>query len=288
MFGFQRIGDFVCAGGDMQSRGFLIGGTAGRTTLAGEGLQHQDGHSLINASTIPNCIAYDPTYAYELAVIIHNGLQRMMGKQENIFYYITCMNENYSHPKMPENTEAGILKGMYLLKDGKNKESDSRPQLMGSGTILREVLAAADMLDKDFSISCDVWSVTSFNELRREALEIDRSNQLNPSARKKYSYLHKCLKNKKGPFIAATDYMKLVPDQIQKWIPGKYTTLGTDGYGRSDARKALRDHFEVDSRYIVLATLSSLLDEGKIEQKVVLDAIKKYKINIDKTDPVKL
>jgi pyruvate dehydrogenase E1 component len=288
MFGFQRIGDFVWAGGDMQSRGFLIGGTAGRTTLAGEGLQHQDGHSLINASTIPNCIAYDPTYAYELAVIIHNGLQRMMGKQENIFYYITCMNENYSHPKMPENTEAGILKGMYLLKDGKNKEGDSRPQLMGSGTILREVLAAADMLDKDFSISCDVWSVTSFNELRREALEIDRSNQLNPSARKKYSYLHKCLKNKKGPFIAATDYMKLVPDQIQKWIPGKYTTLGTDGYGRSDARKALRDHFEVDSRYIVLATLSSLLDEGKIEQKVVLDAIKKYKINIDKTDPVKL
>ena len=288
MFGFQRIGDFVWAGGDMQSRGFLIGGTAGRTTLAGEGLQHQDGHSLINASTIPNCIAYDPTYAYELAVIIHNGLQRMMGKQENIFYYITCMNENYSHPKMPENSEVGILKGMYLLKDGKNKESDSRPQLMGSGTILREVLAAADMLDKDFSISCDVWSVTSFNELRREALEIDRSNQLNPSARKKYSYLHKCLKNKKGPFIAATDYMKLVPDQIQKWIPGKYTTLGTDGYGRSDARKALRDHFEVDSRYIVLATLSSLLDEGKIEQKVVLDAIKKYKINIDKTDPVKL
>ncbi|MDG1713707.1 MAG: pyruvate dehydrogenase (acetyl-transferring), homodimeric type [Woeseiaceae bacterium] len=288
MFGFQRIGDFVWAGGDMQSRGFLIGGTAGRTTLAGEGLQHQDGHSLINASTIPNCIAYDPTYAYELAVIIHNGLQRMMGKQENIFYYITCMNENYSHPKMPENSEVGILKGMYLLNDGKNKEGDSRPQLMGSGTILREVLAAADMLDKDFSISCDVWSVTSFNELRSEALEIDRSNQLNPSARKKYSYLHKCLKNKKGPFIAATDYMKLVPDQIQKWIPGKYTTLGTDGYGRSDARKALRDHFEVDSRYIVLATLNSLLDEGKIEQKVVLDAIKKYKINIDKTDPVKL
>ena len=288
MFGFQRIGDFVWAGGDMQSRGFLIGGTAGRTTLAGEGLQHQDGHSLINASTIPNCIAYDPTYAYELAVIIHSGLQRMMGKQENIFYYITCMNENYSHPAMPKDSETGILKGMYLLQEGKNKVGDSKPQLMGSGTILREVLVAADMLYKDFSISCDVWSVTSFNELRREALEIDRWNQLHPSSRKKYSYLQRCLKNKNGPFIATTDYMKLVPDQIQKWIPGKYTTLGTDGYGRSDARKALRDHFEVESKYIALATLNSLLDEGKIEQKVVLQAIKKYKINPNKTDPVKL
>jgi pyruvate dehydrogenase E1 component len=194
MFGFQRIGDFVWAGGDMQSRGFLIGGTAGRTTLAGEGLQHQDGHSLINASTIPNCIAYDPTYAYELAVIIHSGLQRMMGKQENIFYYITCMNENYSHPAMPKDSETGILKGMYLLQEGKNKVGDSKPQLMGSGTILREVLVAADMLYKDFSISCDVWSVTSFNELRREALEIDRWNQLHPSSRKKIFLSAKVLK----------------------------------------------------------------------------------------------
>ena len=288
MFGFQRIGDFVWAGGDMQSRGFLIGGTAGRTTLAGEGLQHQDGHSLISASSIPNCVSYDPTYAYELAVIIHDGLRRMMGKQENIFYYITCMNENYSHPAMPEGAETGILKGMYLLQEGKDKKDVLRPQLMGSGTILREVLKAAEMLKRDYAITSDVWSVTSFNELRREALEKDRWNQLHVGSKKKLSHLRKCLKGRNGPFIAATDYMKLVPDQIQNWIPGAYVTLGTDGYGRSDGRDALRDHFEVDSRYIVLAVLNALFDQGDIEKKIIIHAMKKYKIDPEKLDPVKI
>ena len=288
MFGFQRIGDFVWAGGDMQSRGFLIGGTAGRTTLAGEGLQHQDGHSLISASSIPNCVAYDPTYAYELAVIIHDGLRRMMGMQENIFYYITCMNENYIHPALPEGSEAGILKGMYLLREGKTKDNINKPQLMGSGTILREVINAADILLNDYDISSDIWSVTSFNELRREALEKDRLNQLNPGSQKKLSYVERCLKGRSGPFIAATDYMTLLPDQIQKWIPGSYTTLGTDGYGRSDGRSALRDHFEVDSRYIVLATLNALCDQGEIDQKIILQAMKKFKINPKKPDPVKV
>ena len=288
MFGFQRIGDFVWAGGDMQSRGFLIGGTAGRTTLAGEGLQHQDGHSLISASSIPNCVAYDPTYAYELAVIIHDGLRRMMGMQENIFYYITCMNENYIHPALPKGSEAGILKGMYLLREGKNKDNINKPQLMGSGTILREVINAADILLNDYDISSDIWSVTSFNELRREALEKDRLNQLNPGSQKKLSYVERCLKGRGGPFIAATDYMTLLPDQIQKWIPGSYTTLGTDGYGRSDGRSALRDHFEVDSRYIVLATLNALCDQGEIDQKIILQAMKKFKINPKKPDPVKV
>ena len=288
MFGFQRIGDFVWAGGDMQSRGFLIGGTAGRTTLAGEGLQHQDGHSLISASSIPNCVAYDPTYAYELAVIIHDGLRRMMGMQENIFYYITCMNENYIHPALPKGSEAGILKGMYLLREGKTKDNINKPQLMGSGTILREVINAADILLNDYDISSDIWSVTSFNELRREALEKDRLNQLNPGSQKKLSYLERCLKGRSGPFIAATDYMTLLPDQIQKWIPGSYTTLGTDGYGRSDGRSALRDHFEVDSRYIVLATLNALCDQGEIDQKIILQAMKKFKINPKKPDPVKV
>ena len=288
MFGFQRIGDFVWAGGDMQSRGFLIGGTAGRTTLAGEGLQHQDGHSLISASSIPNCVAYDPTYAYELAVIIHDGLRRMMGMQENIFYYITCMNENYIHPALPKGSEAGILKGMYLLREGKTKDNINKPQLMGSGTILREVINAADILLNDYDISSDIWSVTSFNELRREALEKDRLNQLNPGSQKKLSYVERCLKGRGGPFIAATDYMTLLPDQIQKWIPGSYTTLGTDGYGRSDGRSALRDHFEVDSRYIVLATLNALCDQGEIDQKIILQAMKKFKINPKKPDPVKV
>ena len=280
MFGFQRIGDFVWAGGDMQSRGFLIGGTAGRTTLAGEGLQHQDGHSLISASSIPNCVSYDPTYAYELAVIIHDGLRRMMGKQENIFYYITCMNENYSHPAMPKGAETGILKGMYLLQEGKDKKDVLRPQLMGSGTILREVLKAAEMLKRDYAITSDVWSVTSFNELRREALEKDRWNQLHVGSKKKLSHLRKCLKGRNGPFIAATDYMKLVPDQIQNWIPGAYVTLGTDGYGRSDGRDALRDHFEVDSRYIVLAVLNALFDQGDIEKKIIIHAMKLSLIHI--------
>jgi len=286
MFGFQRIGDFIWAGGDLQSRGFLMGGTAGRTTLAGEGLQHQDGHSLVNASTVPNCVSYDPTYAYELAVIIQDGLRRMIGEQENVFYYITCMNENYVQPPMPAGVEDGILRGMYLLQVG--GQGQIRPQLMGSGTILREVLAAADLLMEDFGLPSDVWSVTSFNELRRDALEVERWNQLHPQEPAKKSYIEACLGERKGPYVAATDYMKIVPDQIQRWIPGQFVSLGTDGYGRSDGRAALRDHFEVDKRYIAVTALKALADDGVLDQQTVAQAIEKYGIDPAKPDPVTL
>jgi pyruvate dehydrogenase E1 component len=284
MFGFQRIGDFVWAGADLQSRGFMIGGTAGRTTLAGEGLQHQDGHSLVAASTVPNCVSYDPTYAYELAVIIQDGLRRMIGEQENVFYYITCMNENYVHPPMPKGVEDGILKGMYLLQVG--GQGKIRVQLMGSGTILREVLAAAELLANDFGVPSDVWSVTSFNELRREALSVERWNQLHPEDEAKKSYVETCLADREGPYVAATDYMKIVPDQIHRWMPGKYVTLGTDGFGRSDSRDALRQFFEVDERYIAVSALKALADDGKLDQKTVSEAIQKYGIDPEKPDPV--
>ena len=287
MFGFQRIGDFIWAGGDMQSRGFLIGATAGRTTLAGEGLQHQDGHSLVAASTIPNCRSYDPTYAYELAVIVQDGLRRMMGEQENIFFYITCMNENYAHPPMPAGIEDGILRGMYLL-DVNESPGKVRAQLMGSGTILREVLGAAELLYDDFGIPSDVWSVTSFNELRRDALEVERWNQLHPDEEPRKCYVEEKLEGKSGPFIAATDYMKIVPDQIQRWVPGRFISLGTDGYGRSDGRAALRQHFEVDKRYIAVTALKALADDGAIDQATVRQAIEKYGIDSDRPDPVTL
>ena len=286
MFGFQRIGDFIWAGGDLQSRGFLIGGTAGRTTLAGEGLQHQDGHSLVAASTVPNCVSYDPTYAYELAVIIQDGMRRMIGDQEDVFYYITCMNENYVHPPMPAGVEDGILKGMYLLQVG--GQGKIRAQLMGSGTILREVIAAAELLEKDFRIPTDVWSVTSFNELRRDALEVERWNHLHPEAEPRKSYIEEKLANVPGPFIAATDYMKIVPDQIERWIDGRFISLGTDGYGRSDAREALRQHFEVDRRFIAVTALKALADDGVLDQKTVSQAIEKYEIDPDRPDPVTL
>ena len=286
MFGFQRIGDFIWAGGDLQSRGFLIGGTAGRTTLAGEGLQHQDGHSLVAASTVPNCVSYDPTYAYELAVIIQDGLRRMVKEQENVFYYITCMNENYVHPAMPNGVEEGILKGMYLLQVG--GQGKIRVQLMGSGTILREVLGAAELLFNDFGIPSDVWSVTSFNELRREALATERWNQLHPEDEARQCYLEGALAGREGPYVAATDYMKIVPDQVQRWIPGQYVTLGTDGYGRSDGRNALRRFFEVDKQYIAVTALKALADDGKLDQKTVAQAIQKYGIDPEKPDPVTL
>ena len=286
MFGFQRTGDFIWAGGDQQSRGFLIGGTAGRTTLAGEGLQHQDGHSLVAASTVPNCVSYDPTYAYELAVIIQDGLRRMIGEQENVFYYIACMNENYVHPPMPSGVEDGILKGMYLLRVG--GQGRIRVQLMGSGTILREVLAAAELLEEDFGIPTEVWSVTSFNELRRNGLEVERWNQLHPDATPRTCYVEQCLADRPGPYIAATDYMKIVPDQIQRWIPGTFVSLGTDGFGRSDGREALRQHFEVDKRYIAVTSLKALADDGALDQKTVAQAIEKYGIDPDRPDPATL
>ena len=235
---------------------------------------------------MPNCVSYDPTYAYELAVIIQDGLRRMIGEQENVFYYITCMNENYVHPPMPEGVEKGILKGMYQLKVG--SQGRVRAQLMGSGTILREVIGAARLLEKDFRIPTDVWSVTSFNELRRDALEVERWNQLHPGEEPRKCYIEETLAGRKGPFIAATDYMKIVPDQIQRWVPGTFVSLGTDGYGRSDDRAALRQHFEVDMRYIAVTALKALADDGVLDQKTVAAAIDKYGIDPDKPDPVRL
>ena len=285
MFGFQRIGDLAWAAGDMQARGFLLGGTAGRTTLAGEGLQHQDGQSLLLASTIPNCVAYDPTYAYELAVIMQNGLYRMVECQENVFYYITVMNENYKQPDMPDGVEAGILKGMYLLKEN-IKPLKHHVQLLGSGTILREVIEAARLLEQDFKVSSDIWSVTSFTELRREGLSVERTNRMHPNKAQQQSYVSGLLKDRKGPVIAATDYMRLFADQIRPFIDVPYVTLGTDGYGRSDTRAKLRHFFEVDAKFIVLATLKALVDAGELSVAVVDDAIKRYGINPDKLDPV--
>lgn len=285
MFGFQRIGDLAWAAGDMQARGFLLGGTAGRTTLAGEGLQHQDGHSHVLASTIPNCISYDPTYAYELAVIIQNGLYRMYEKQENVFYYITVMNENYTHPDMPKGVEEGIIKGMYLLKENKRK-SKNHVQLMGSGTILREVIQASQMLEEDFSITSDIWSITSFNELRKDGLAVERYNNMHPKNKAQESYVTSLLKGRKGPVIAATDYMRIYADQIRPFVPNRYVTLGTDGYGRSDTRVKLRHFFEVDAKFIVLSALNALVAEGTLEKSKVVDAMKRYNINPDKLDPV--
>ncbi|MFZ4076341.1 MAG: pyruvate dehydrogenase (acetyl-transferring), homodimeric type, partial [Legionellaceae bacterium] len=284
MFGFQRIGDLAWAAGDMQARGFLLGATAGRTTLAGEGLQHQDGQSLLLASTIPNCVAYDPTFAYELAVIMQDGLHRMIERQENVFYYITVMNENYTHPDMPQGVEEGILKGMYLLQETK-KPLKHHVQLMGSGTILREVIEAARLLLEAFDISSDVWSVTSFTELRREGLRVERANRLHPEQAQRESYVKQLLKDRKGPVIAATDYMRLFADQIRPFIDSPYITLGTDGYGRSDTRSKLRHFFEVDAKFIVLATLKALADEGAISTRVVVDAMKRYGIDPEKIDP---
>ena len=284
MFGFQRVGDFVWAAGDMQSRGFLIGGTAGRTTLAGEGLQHQDGHSHLLASTYPNCVCYDPAYAYELAVIVHDGLKRMFESQENVFFYISCMNENYTQPAMPEGAEEGILRGAHRIKEG--GAGDTRVQLLGSGTILRETLAAAKMLQGDFGICADVWSVTSFNVLRREAQDLERWNRLHPMDDPKTSFVEECFGDCEGPFVAATDYMTIVADQIRQWIPGRYVTLGTDGFGRSDARKALRAHFEVDCNHIAVAALKALADEGKIGRDKVEEAIRRYGIDQEKPNPV--
>jgi pyruvate dehydrogenase E1 component len=282
MFGFQRVGDFIWAAGDIQARGFLMGGTSGRTTLAGEGLQHQDGHSQLIATTVPNCVAYDPTYAYELAVIIHDGMRRMYAEQESIFYYITVMNENYAQPAMPAGVEAGILSGGYLLQIG--GRGKVRATLLGSGTILRECLAAAKILEDDYGIPADVLSVTSFSELRREALETERWNLLHPGDTVRVPYVRQLLKDRGGPVVAATDYMRSVPDQIREWVGGRYVTLGTDGYGRSDSRAALRRHFEVDRNYIALAALKALADEGQIDGATVAKAIKA--LGIDPAKPV--
>jgi pyruvate dehydrogenase E1 component len=284
MFGFQRIGDFAWAAGDMQARGFLIGGTAGRTTLAGEGLQHQDGHSQLVATTIPNCVAYDPTFAYELAVIVQDGLRRMYTDEESVFYYVTVMNENYVQPAMPEGVRDGILKGLYLLKQG--GKGKVRANLLGSGTILREVLKAAEVLEKDYGVAADVFSAPSFSELRREALDAERWNLLHPDQPPRVPYVRELLARHQGPFVAATDYMRLVPDQVRQWVPGAYHVLGTDGYGRSDSRAALRHFFEVDHRYVAVAALKALADEGKLDRGTVVSAIEKFGIDPEKPNPV--
>jgi pyruvate dehydrogenase E1 component len=284
MFGFQRVGDFIWAAADSQVRGFLVGGTAGRTTLAGEGLQHQDGHSQLIATTVPNCVAYDPTFAYELAVIVQDGLRRMYEAQEKVFYYITCMNENYAHPPIPKGVEQGILKGMYLLQIG--GRGKVRVNLLGSGTILRESLAAAEILEKEYGVPADVFSVPSFSELRREALDVERWNLLHPDQPQRQAYVGACLQGRPGPFIAATDYMRAVPDQIRQWVPNRYVVLGTDGFGRSDSRAALRSFFEVDRGYIVLAALRALADEGKLDKASVSNCMKKFNIDPAKVNPV--
>jgi pyruvate dehydrogenase E1 component len=284
MFGFQRIGDLAWAAGDSRARGFLLGATAGRTTLNGEGLQHEDGHSQLMAAMIPNCVSYDPTFSYELAVIMQDGLKRMIENQEDVFYYITLMNENYSHPEMPKGVEGDITKGMYPFSTSKVK--GEKVQLMGSGVILREVIEAQKILENDYGVSADVWSVTSFNELRKDALEIDRWNRMNPDKPQKESHVTKHLKKAEGPIIASTDYMKSFAEQIAVFLPHKFVALGTDGFGRSDSRENLRHFFEVDRHYVVVATLKVLSDEGKIKSSIVTDAIKKFKLDPNKPNPV--
>ena len=286
MFGFQRVGDLAWAAGDMRARGFLLGGTAGRTTLNGEGLQHEDGHSHLLAATIPNCVAYDPTYAYELAVIIQDGLRRMYQEQEDIYYYITVMNENYEHPAMPDGVEKGILKGMYLLREGKARKNAPTVQLLGSGAILREVIAGAELLEKDFGVSADIWSVTSFNELRRDGIAVQRWNMLHPEAEPRRSHIESCLNERAGPVIAATDYMKMFADQVRGCLPARqFLALGTDGFGRSDTREKLRGFFEVDRHYVAVAALKVLADMETVPRKKVAEAIKKYGIDPEKPNP---
>ena len=287
MFGFQRIGDLAWAAADSQTRGFLIGATSGKTTLAGEGLQHQDGHSHLLASAIPNCVSYDPTFAYEMAIIFRDGLKRMHEKKENIYYYITAMNENYSHPPKPAGSDQGILKGMYLFKEFKGK-GKAKVQMLGSGTILREIIKAAEILSKDYGIDCKVWSVTSFNELKKNGMEVERKNLLSPSEKPKKSYLETCLHGQEGMVIAASDYIRSYSDQIRPFIKKPFYSLGTDGFGRSDTREKLRKFFEVDKKHIVVYTLSALASEQLLESKQAEKAIKKYNIDQNKIFPTKL
>jgi pyruvate dehydrogenase E1 component len=288
MFGFQRIGDLAWAAGDMRARGFLIGGTSGRTTLNGEGLQHEDGHSHLLASTIPNCVGYDPTYAYELAVIVQNGLKRMYADNEDVYFYITTLNENYPHPAMPAGAEEGILKGMYKLKTVGDGGSALKTRLLGAGAILREVEAGAELLAKDFGVTSEIWSVTSFTELRRDGLEAERWNMLHPEADKKLAYVEQCLAKGQGPVIAATDYMKAIGDGIRPYVPARYKVLGTDGFGRSDFRRRLRSFFEVDRHHVAVAALKALADDQLLPAKRVAEAIAKYGIDPEKPSPAKV
>jgi pyruvate dehydrogenase E1 component len=284
MFGFQRVGDMAWMAGDQQARGFLLGATAGRTTLNGEGLQHEDGHSHIQAGTIPNCISYDPTFVFEVAVILQDGIRRMYGEsQENVFYYLTLMNENYAQPAMPEGAEEGIRKGIYKLEE--NAGDKAHVQLMGSGTILNEVRKAGQILSEEYGIGSDVFSVTTFNELARDGQDVERFNMLNPTSEQKVPYITSVLGE--SPAIAATDYMKNYADQVRAFMPSvSYKVLGTDGYGRSDSRENLRRHFEVNAGYVVVAALTELVKQGKVDATVVADAIKKFDIDTTKTNPL--
>ena len=287
MFGFQRIGDLAWAAGDMRARGFLIGGTSGRTTLNGEGLQHEDGHSHLISATVPNCISYDPTFQFEVAVIVQDGLRRMYAEQEDVFYYITTLNENYTHPAMPEGAEEGIRKGMYLLRE--STLEGKKVQLVGSGAILRESLAAAELLEADYGVGVDVWSATSFTELRREAMDCERWNMLHPMEDQRIPYVTQCFQSRgDDPVIASTDYMKSYADQIRAFVPGTYKVLGTDGYGRSDYRASLREFFEVDRRFVAVAALKALADSQKGDSKTVADAIQRYGIDADKVNPARV
>jgi pyruvate dehydrogenase E1 component len=289
MFGLQRVGDLVWASGDIRARGFLMGGTAGRTTLNGEGLQHEDGHSHVLSSVIPNCISYDPTFSYEVAVIVQDGLRRMVEEQQDVFYYITLMNENYPHPALPEGAREGILKGMYKLVDGgraaAENKSSPRVQLLGSGVILREVMAGAELLAKDWGVAADVWSCPSFTELRRDGIAASRWNLLHPADKPRLSYVEQCLAATKGPVIASTDYMRTFADQIREFVPRRYKVLGTDGFGRSDSRENLRRFFEVNRFYVAVAALKALAEDGEIPAAKVAEAIKKYGIDADKPAP---
>jgi pyruvate dehydrogenase E1 component len=283
MFGYQRVGDLVWAAGDNRTRGFLLGGTAGRTTLNGEGLQHEDGHSHVLISVVPNCRAYDPAFNYELAVIIQDGLRRMAGDQEDVFYYLTLMNENYHHPPMPEGSAEGILRGMYKLSEGAG--DGPRVQLLGSGTILNEMIAAAEVLGSEWGVAADVWSVTSFTELRRDGIEVERWNMLHPSSEQRTAYVAECLSADAGPVIASTDYIRAFADQIRQWVPNRYRVLGTDGYGRSDSRKGLRRFFEIDRHFVTLAALKELADDGSIDPARVQEAIERYEVDPDAPMP---
>jgi pyruvate dehydrogenase E1 component len=286
MFGFQRIGDLAWAAGDERCRGFLLGGTSGRTTLNGEGLQHEDGHSHLISATVPNCISYDATFNYEVAVIIQNGMKRMLTDQEDVFFYLTLLNENYEHPPMPEGVEDGIIKGMYLFRGAPDGAPGHKVQLMGSGAILREVIAAADLLRDDWGVPADIWSVTSFTELAREAHDVDRWNLLHPTETPRVPYVKKKISERgEGPVIASTDYMKLYADQVRPSVPNRYSVLGTDGFGRSDYRRTLRYFFEVDRHFVTVAALKALADENKIPSIKVAEAIEKYGIDPDKANP---
>jgi pyruvate dehydrogenase E1 component len=286
MFGFQRVGDLAWAAGDMRCRGFLVGGTSGRTTLNGEGLQHEDGHSHVFASVIPNCRAYDPTFSYELVVVVQDGMRRMLAEQEDVYYYVTVLNENYAHPGMPEGAAPGIVRGMYRFRAGAPPAGKApRVQLLGSGAIFREVIAAADLLKSHWNVDADLWSCPSFTELARDGMSVARENMFHPGAPRKRSYVETCLADTAGPVVAATDYVRAFAEQIRPYVPRRYVVLGTDGFGRSDTREKLRRFFEVDRHHVAVAALRALAEDGTLPPSAAADAIKRYGIDPDRPPP---